>query len=408
MKKRMTLPGFRGFSARVGVMTKAEQRLGRYIKDGNGHPMGSPEDLAARIKSSFETKFAEHGVEIGGLKQQIDELIQRLAEGGGSSDRGASGPSLGEQFVRAKAGELTALHGVSQGRVSMHIKATITSATTDAAGSAGGLIVPQRDNLVMLPKRRLTIRQLLTVVNVTSNAVEYPKVKVSTNNAAPVAEGAAKPESDLQITMETAPIRTIAHWMKASRQVLDDAPQLRSMIDTELLYGLALVEEAQLLTGDGTGQNLEGMIPQATAYSAPLSLADLNMIDVIGLAILQASLTNVTPDGIVIHPSDWWQMRTTKDANGKYILGDPGVPVTPSLFGLPVVPTEAMTSRKFLVGSYASQTLYDRWEARVETGYVNDDFTKNLTTILGEERVGFAAKMPNALIYGDFDTALAS
>ena len=92
-----------------------------------------------------------------------------------------------------------------------------------------------------------------------------------------------------------------------------------------------------------------------------------------------------------------------KDADGKYILGDPQAVVQPSLFGLPVVATKAMTVDKFLVGDFASAgTLYDRWQPRVETGYVNDDFTRNLVTVLAEERVAFAVKQATALTYGDF------
>lgn len=364
------------------------------------------EDFTKAIEAQFEklNKDVADALTQAGVAAAIaGELEQKMVRRGGApgSDQGAS---WGQQFVNTKGADAAALHGVSSGKVSMEFKATITSATTDADGSAGGLVVPQRDALVQLPKRRLTIRQLLNVVNVSSNAVEYPKVEAVTNAAAMVAEGAAKPESGLQISLETAPIRTLAHWMKASRQILDDAPQLAALIDVELRYGLALIEEAELLTGDGTGQHLEGMIPQATAFDEALlaDTVDYNMIDQVGIAILQASLTNVQPDGIIIHPADWWRMRLLKDADGKYILGDPGTVVTPALFGLPVVATEAMAVDDFLVGSFASQTLYDRWQARVELGYVNDDFTRNLTTVLGEQRVGFAAKRPESLIYGDF------
>ncbi|MDX0210204.1 phage major capsid protein [Sinorhizobium meliloti] len=336
------------------------------------------------------------------IKAQLIHLEQkssRAAFYGGRSDRP---DTWGETFTKGRADELQRIAS-ERGRTSMEIKATITSATTDANGSAGDLVVPQRDTLVGLPRRRLTIRNLLNVVQVSSGSIEYPQQTGRVNNAAPVAEAALKPESDLKFDLKTAPIRTIAHWLKASRQILEDAPQLRDLIDQELRYGLALVEEAQLLNGDGTGQNLNGMIPQATAFTPPITMTSPTEIDKIGLAILQASLTNIPPDGIVIHPSDWWRMRLTiKDADGKYILGDPMTVVQPSLFGLPVVTTEAMAVDTFLVGSFASQTLYDRWTARVEVGYVDDDFTRNLVTVLGEERIGFAAKRPEALIVGDF------
>jgi len=337
---------------------------------------------------------------LGALQARLDELEQKGIRAGGT--QGSAQPSIGDQFIQAKADDFARV-AQDRGRTSLSVKAAITSATTAADGSAGDLVVPSRDSNILLPRRRLTVRDLLTVVQVDSGSVEYAKQVGRTNNAAPVAEGAAKPESSVEFDLVTTPVRTIAHFMKASKQVLDDAPQLRSIIDEELMYGLNIQEETQLLSGDNTGQNLNGMIPQATAYAAPFEADGTEtMIDTIGLAINQCSLTEYPPDGVILHPSDWMKIRMLKDGEGNYLFGPPGAIVQPIILGLPVVATQAMTIDKFLVGSFKSQVLYDRWEARVELGFVNDDFTKNLVTLLGEERIGFAAKAPSALIYGDF------
>jgi len=135
-------------------------------------------------------------------------------------------------------------------------------------------------------------------------------------------------------------------------------------------------------------------------------LPNKDMIDVIGAAILQVSLANFTPDAIIMHPSDWMRARLLRDADGNYILGRPQAVVEPNLFGVPVIPTQAMPSQKFLVGSFANAaTLYDRWSPRVEMGYVNDDFTRNLVTIRAEERIALAVKQPDAMSFGDFAVA---
>lgn len=368
-------------------------------KDAGGDPL----DLLAKKfgdhVSEVLTKLGATNDELRDVNARMKEIEQKAARRVGGDP--APPETWGSTFTKERAEDIQRI-AKERGRTSLEIKATITSATADAAGSAGDLTVPHREQLLGMPKRRLTIRNLLNVVQVSSGSVEYPEQTGRTLNAGMVAESAAKPSSDLQFELKTVPIRTIAHWVKASRQILDDAPQLRDLVDQDLRYGLALVEEAQLLSGDGNGQNLNGMIPQATPFTAPFVIEDANEIDQIGLAILQASLTDIPPDGIVIHPSDWWRMRLTKTADGKYLLGDPMTVVQPHLFGLPAVPTQAMSIDKFLVGSFSSQTLYDRWQARVEVGFENDDFTRNLVTILGEERVGFAAKRPEALIYGDF------
>lgn len=351
--------------------------------------MSTIEELARDVKAAFEAKTSE-------LDSRLREVEQKGARSGGSGRV----TSLGEQFVETKGAELASMGRAD--RVALETKATITSSIANADGSAGDLVVPSRDSLASLPKRRLTIRNLMSVIQVTSGSVEYPRQKTQATGAAMVAEGALKPQSGLQFEMKNAPIRTIAHWVKASRQILDDAPQLSGLIDVELRYGLALLEEAQVLYGDGTGQNLLGIVPQATDFDDDLRQTGDTKIDTIGRAIYQASLTDLPPDGIVIHPGDWWDMRLTKDADGKYILGDPMTDVAPNLFGLPVVPTKAHNAGEFTVGAFGAQTIYDRWQARVELGFVDDDFTRNLVTVLGEERIGFAAKQPQAVINGAF------
>ena len=101
--------------------------------------------------------------------------------------------------------------------------------------------------------------------------------------------------------------------------------------------------------------------------------------------------------------------QLAESGDGRYIIGNPQGTLTPTLWGLPVVATQAMTIRKFLTGAFKlGAQLFDRWDARVETGFVNDDFIKNLVTVLAEERLALAVYRPEAFIYGDFDTALAA
>jgi HK97 family phage major capsid protein len=119
--------------------------------------------------------------------------------------------------------------------------------------------------------------------------------------------------------------------------------------------------------------------------------------------MLQAALAEYPATGTVMHPSDWAFIDLMKDTTGRYIIGNPQGALSPTLWALPVVATPAMTIDKFLTGAFRlGAQLFDRWDARVEAGYVNDDFTKNLVTILGEERLALAVYRPEAFIYGDF------
>lgn len=377
----------------------AEDALGK-VKAG--------ETLTASVKEKADEALTKMG-ELVGVKEKIDQLEQKILEGGGLKSERTK--SVGEQFVETQEVKDFLAKTTPRGRVDMTLKTTLTSLTTDAAGSVGDAINQTRvPGILPLPQRRMTIRDLLSPGQMDGNTLEYVKETGFTNSAAMVAEGAAKPESDIKLELVSTSAKVIAHWMKASRQVLSDIPMLRSMIDQRLLYGLAYKEESQLLNGDGTGQNLNGIITQATAYSAPTSVADTTLIDVLRLAMLQAALAEYPATGHVLHPTDWAVIETTKDSTGRYIIGNPQGQLSPTLWGLPVVATQAMTVRKFLTGAFRlGAQIFDRWQARVEVATENeDDFIKNLVTILAEERLALAVYRPEAFIYGDFDTALAA
>lgn len=412
----------------LGAMTASERAAGRYMRDGNGHP--SPEQLANQVKAKFDSALdavksiadealgkAKSGEELtnslkekadeallkmNGLNEQMAELEQKMARGAKGGDDAQK--SAGELFANDEKVKSFLAGDPSSGKVDVRMKATLTSLTTDAAGSVGDAIANTRlPGLLALPQRRLTVRDLLSQGQMDGNTLEYVKETGFVNNAAPVAESAAKPSSDMKLDLVTTSAKVIAHWMKASKQVLSDVSQLRSIIDQRLLYGLAYVEEAQLLNGDGTGQNLNGIIPQATAYTAPITLTSPTSIDMIRLMMLQAALAEYPATGIVLHPSDWAWIETLKDTTGRYIIGNPQGTINPTLWGLPVVATQAMTVDKVLVGAFKlGAQVFDRWDARVETGFVNDDFTKNLVTILAEERLALAVYRPEAFTYGDF------
>ncbi|MDX0889484.1 phage major capsid protein [Sinorhizobium medicae] len=353
------------------------------------------------MTDDLKEKADESLLKMNALTEQVADIEQKLARGGGNKNTPEK--TIGEQFVEDQGVKDWAQSSPSKGKADVRFKATITSATTDTAGAAGAAVETTRlPGILALPQRRLTVRDLISPGRMDGNALEYVRETGFTNSAAPVAETAAKPESDLKFDLVTTSAKVIAHWMKASRQILDDFSQLRSIIDQRLLYGLAYVEEGQLLNGDGTGQNLHGIIPQATAYAAAFTPSAATAIDTLRLAQLQAALAEYPATGHVLHPTDWARIELTKDTTGRYIIGNPQGTIGPTLWGLPVVATQAIAADKFLTGAFRlGAQLFDRWDARVEAGFVNDDFIKNLVTILAEERLALAVYRPEAFIYGD-------
>ena len=360
----------------------------------------------AKMTSDVKAKVDELLTQQSALQANLQAAEQKLAT---IEANGAGGDvqheSFGRQFVNSEAFEKFAAQTTPRGRVDLTFNAAITSVTTDTDGAAGDLVTPTRlPGIVAPPNRRLTVRDLLSQGRMDGNTLEYVKETGFTNAAAPVAEGAKKPESSLKFDMVSTTAKVIAHYVKASRQILDDASQLASYIDNRLRYGLAYVEEQQLLNGNGTGQNLLGIIPQATAYAAPFTPAGTpTAIDQLRLAMLQAQLAEYPASGIVLNPIDWAVIELLKDTEGRYIIGNPQGNLAPTLWGLPVVATQAIAEDKFLVGAFQlGAQVFDRWQARVEIATENeDDFVKNMVTILAEERLALAVYRPEAFVYGD-------
>lgn len=358
-------------------------------------------ELGEKVSESAKQAADEALTKLNELGLTVADLQQKAARRGEQEDRQEK--SIGSQFVESEGFKRLIESGGRKGRASFDVKANITSSTTNAAGSAGALVDSTRlPGVLGIAERTLTIRDLIMTGNMDGNLLEYVRETGFTNNAGMVAEGAVKPQSDLKFDMVNTSPKVIAHYIKASRQILDDSAQLKSYIDGRLRYGLKHKEEMQLLNGDGTGQNLLGIIPQATAYLSPITMASATKIDKLRLAMLQSVLAEYPASGHVLNPIDWADIELTKDTTGNYILANPQGTVQPTMWGLPVVQTQAIASGKFLTGAFnMGAQVFDRWQSRVEVATENeDDFIKNMVTILCEERLALAVYRPESFVYG--------
>lgn len=373
------------------LKARAEETIGRVEKG---------EKLSEAAKELADQAI----ISVNEAKARMDEMEQKMVARGQET---VSRKTLGQQVIENDG--VKALMQAGKGRASVDVdgKAIISGLATDADGSAGDLVVEQRVGLVPGVERRLTIRDLLMPGRTSSSSIQYPKETGFTNSADTHTEtgGTAKPQSEIKFDLVTSNVTTIAHWVLATRQILDDAPMLQSYIDGRLRYGLKLIEEDQLLNGGGTGTDLNGLYTQATASTANLAVVGVpTKIDVIRIAMLQASLAEFPANGVVMHPTDWASIETLKDTAGAYLIGNPQDATAPRLWGLPIVATQAMTLDKFLVGSFGmGAQIFDRSDASVEISTEDDqNFRKNLVTILAEERLALAVYRPESFVKGDF------
>lgn len=241
------------------------------------------------------------------------------------------------------------------------------------------------------PRLPFGVRSLCPQGRTTAGAVEYFRETSFTNNAGPVVEGQKKPQSDKTFDPITAVIRTIAHYFKVSQQTWDDLPFLASLIESNGIYGVQIREDAQLLNGTGVAPQMEGF--NKNAVVAPAGAVGSSLVDAVGLAFFDLAAKGYLPDGTVVNPLDWGVVALSKNSQGSYIYANPmdysGVA---RLWGTKLVMSSNQVAGTFLVGAFQGNCqIVDRDDVNVQISNQNeDDFVKNMYTVLIEERMVLA------------------
>ena len=291
-------------------------------------------------------------------------------------------------------------------------------------GTPGSFGTIQRDAMVIPPMRTKRVRDLFPSRTTTAAIIEYFRMTGFTNNAAAVAERSgsafgAKPQSSFTFVGEQAPVRTLAHWEAAHRNVLADEPQLRSIIDNELMYGLRLQEDAQILNGSGTGENLTGILNTPGVqtydwsdgvYSATAGMSDTKA-DAIRRAATLSFLAYYEPSGIVLNPNDWEDIELSKDGNGAYVVAvSVAMGGEQKLWRIPVVDTPAIAEGTALIGAFGTGAqINDRESPSIRISEQHADFfVRNAIVILAEQRLALAVKRPESFVKVSFDGAPAA
>ena len=378
------------------------------------------------IKSLIEGMEAMKSADEWGTTPANDSIASAAAAGL-TVLTGPQAKSLGELFL--DSAEFKALNG---GKNGANMPSPFILQTADVAsmwgrkdvysalpsGNPGSFGTIMRDPIVVPPMRTRRVRDLFPARTTTAAVIEYFSMQGftngATNNASSVAERnsgnsayQAKPQSSFSFTGQQAPVRTLAHWEAAHRNVLADEPQLRSIIDNELLYGLRLQEDEQILNGDGNGENLQGILTTSGIQTFDKSdgETDDNYADSIRRAATLSFLAYYEPTGVVLHPNDWERIELAKDEQGQYLVAvSVAMGGEPRLWRMPVVDTPAITEGTALVGAFGSGAqVYDREQASIRISEQHSDFfVRNAIVILAEQRLALAVKRPEAFVKVDF------
>ena len=397
-------------------------------------------DPVKEVKDSLEAKLKEgfNGLQLkydavadelqkgnsvtGAMKAQIEsqkgeierviEQVQKLEEKGVKLRNLNPEKKSFIDFVKGND-KYQALAQKSQSCAEIEVTKSDMASMAESKVTSAGLVAPQYDPVIQgAPRQNLLIRDLIPTTPVTGTSFTYFKELLHTMGAGMVAEGMAKPTSNVTFEQVTDIVKKIAVWMPVTDEALDDVPQLYSYIQELLRYDLELKREGQLLKGDGTGNNLNGIMTQATVFDPDLSKATDTAIDTVRRAIYQArKQSKLAADAVVMSDLDWMNIELQKDGENRYLFANLQGLVTPVLWGRPIVASDSMdegdgstTGGEFLTGSFQQGArIYDRMGFTIKVGMINDDFIKNQRAILVEERLGLAVRKKFAFVKGRFN-----
>ncbi|MEU1506436.1 phage major capsid protein [Kitasatospora sp. NPDC005748] len=382
-------------------------------------------DLEA-IKGNDELRktLADLGEDIA-LNAKTEGGRRRTASG---FELPAAGKTVGEQFTEsneykdllaaAPNGNFAKNQRVQSGMAGFKSLVTGLSDT-----SAGALVV--NDNIGLQVglsafQRPLRMRDVVTTGRTTSDTVEYVRLTAVTNNAAPVAEattaaaptapggagalvnaagGGYKPESGFTTAKISTNVKTIANWLPITKRAISDAAQVMTLIDAFLKYNLEEELEDQMVQGDGTGENFDG-IGNVSGVQSQSWDTDL-------LTTLRKAKTKVKTVGrsvanaYLLNPADTETIDLLQDSEARFYYGGPAVagPDQMSMWRLPVIETEAVPAGTGYVGDFKKCILWDREQATIQmTDSHLDFFVRNLVAVLAEMRAAFGVIQPNAIV----------
>ena len=320
--------------------------------------------------------------------------------------------SIGEQVVDNSAFKSYLAGSATKCRFEItEAKADDQGATVELENpmlTPGDAVSPPYRRPVILPKsvRPLSIEALFPSSPISGNSFEYVQEKGFYNGANIVKEGSQKPFSSIKFEVKTGKVHTVAHLAKVSKQMLEDAPALISYLNNRMTYGVDLVVEDMLISGEGGENELSGIFTEGNYTPVNATAGDLgsapNLYDLILFAKSKIQQAYFRPNMILLNPADWVKMLFVKNSSGDYYLSGPVNVAAKTLWGLPVLDSQAIPEGKFMVvDTTQAATVWHRSGLTLEMFEQDaDNVQKNLVTIRAERRLGFSIERPEALVGG--------
>lgn len=321
--------------------------------------------------------------------------------------------NIGDAIFKAYSDNIDKIKSNTNGMVDLEVK--VAGTMTINGNYSGGVIAltELEQGVTRIVRRAPFLRQIVNAGVTLSKYITYiEQANPDPNEAGMTAEGALKTQQDFDLVERQAVTQKVTAFIKVSKEMIQDLPFMQREINTELMELVALKLDSQILSGDGTGNNLVGILQNAVQFSATgfaLTVPFANELDVLRVAIQQVESSLFQVNYIVMHPTDIAKFDVNKTSTGEYTM--------PMIYtdvngvkrynGVEIISNTGMAVGTFLVGDFTKSNLRVREDMNIQVGFVNDDFTKNLFTVLCEARATHYVKTNHygAFVKGTFATA---
>ena len=263
------------------------------------------------------------------------------------------------------------------------------------------------------PSRAVHIRSLIPNGSTDSQTIRFPKESAYDDGAAATAQGSTLGQSDFDITATSVNVEKIGTFMRITEEMLADTPQLSSYLSARVPSKVLSKEDAEILNGDGSSPNLDGLFTDGAAFVTSSSanfyqsIESANEYDVLIAALDQLAASNYQADSILLNPVDFHRIVLLKSTANEYLKNQVIQGVQPAIMGVPITLNTAVTAGKFLVGNLSQATqLWIRDGLGVEFSREDStNFRDGFVTVRAQERIALTNYQPNAIVQGTFSTA---
>lgn len=375
----------------------------------------SKEELTELVNTAIKAHQETTGSALN--LEQLEELrktVKEHAEIFASESEKSRGKNEDKQTLKGIIAEqfksetlLSQIKGIAESKKGM-VSLTLKTATVINSNSMTDLPQQQYEpGLSQAPRRTNRIMSFCNVAPAASSLISWMNKKNAEGNAAMTAEGVLKTLRDWELDRTESKAKKVAVVEKCVEELIEDVPGMQAFIEQDIMQAIEDQENEQIITGDGTGENMTGIDTLATAYSlTTISTTNPTNKDAISAAIAQVLSLNHVPTHVFVNPIDYANIKNKKGSDGHYMYkGADGIEVS-----LILVQTNDIAQGSFLVGDMMKVNIRPMSEVRIQIGWENDDFRKNQITIIGERRVHMFVKDADvtAFVYDTYANVIAA